>query len=674
MVPKPDGTLRFCNDFRRLNEVSEFDGYPMPRVDELLDRLGRARYISTLDLTKGYWQRMMDILLRPHQAYAAAYLDDVVVHSEAWDEHLDRLRRVHSELRRAGLTANPRKCHLALSEAKYLGYQVGRGLIRPQDKKVEAIHAAPRPETKTQVLRAPDFSCPFLLQTDASDTGLGAVFSQIQEGEEHPIIYISRKLSPAERKYAAVEKEALAIRWAVLELRYYLLGRKFTLYAFRGEKIKTALRRDGRFNNVIFRKHCALSEFSDELKHEWSNLVDNLDGKSFQVVVLSNKNQPDSQDDLTPVKTKPNVASGADVAETAGSSQNPISTEQEKKHDGNTKSTNPSTKRYAVKPIADSEEILGILREQFPVLLKQLKQREKLKTKSDVQKFFRAEYGKSVENFLKVKKVKQLMKLSDSVCQIRQEGSALGTGFLLFDRYVLTNAHVFGESTDVPQVNAAQFTAVFGYEDLDSEDSKHIPVEQVTAYFHRNDDKGRYLDYALLELDDVDKIAEYPRLLDCYHPNVPINRGQICIVGHPGEGVKKMDPCFIIERENQQLIHIVKDCSEKKWDFSVYENQIPYDSCFFEGSSGSPVFDVDCNLIGIHTGGYKYEVEDKSWYIMEYGFSMQPILDNIRAQARMKGLPDIVSVIEAYSNVSGTAEQQNQNDIEMKDAEESDEL
>ncbi|KAL0159073.1 hypothetical protein M9458_047149, partial [Cirrhinus mrigala] len=56
MVPKPDGTLRFCNNFRRLNEVSEFDGYPMPRVDELLDQLGGARYITTLDLTKGYWQ------------------------------------------------------------------------------------------------------------------------------------------------------------------------------------------------------------------------------------------------------------------------------------------------------------------------------------------------------------------------------------------------------------------------------------------------------------------------------------------------------------------------------------------------------------------------------------------------------------------------------------------
>ncbi len=184
MVPKPDGTL-FCNDFRRLNEVSEFDGYLMPRVDELLDRLWRAWFISTLDLTKGYWQvplteqakpktafstpnghwqyrvlpfglhgapatfqRMMDILLRPHQSYAAAYLDDVFVHSESWEDHLERLRRVLVELRRAGLTANPRKFHLALSEAKYLGYQVGRGLIKPQEKKVAAILSAPRPTSK----------------------------------------------------------------------------------------------------------------------------------------------------------------------------------------------------------------------------------------------------------------------------------------------------------------------------------------------------------------------------------------------------------------------------------------------------------------------------------------------------------------------------------------------
>ena len=54
LVPKPDGTFRFCNDFRRLNEVSDFDAYPMPRVDDLIERLGPARYLTNLDLTKGY--------------------------------------------------------------------------------------------------------------------------------------------------------------------------------------------------------------------------------------------------------------------------------------------------------------------------------------------------------------------------------------------------------------------------------------------------------------------------------------------------------------------------------------------------------------------------------------------------------------------------------------------
>ncbi|KAJ1080474.1 hypothetical protein NDU88_000673, partial [Pleurodeles waltl] len=55
-VPKPDGSIRFYIDFRQVNSVSQFDTYPLPRVDELLEKLGKARYMSTLDLTKGYWQ------------------------------------------------------------------------------------------------------------------------------------------------------------------------------------------------------------------------------------------------------------------------------------------------------------------------------------------------------------------------------------------------------------------------------------------------------------------------------------------------------------------------------------------------------------------------------------------------------------------------------------------
>ncbi len=74
------------------------------------------------------------------------------------------------------------------------------------------------------LLHSPDFSLPFLLQTDASDRGLGAVLTQEIGGEERPVLYISRKLSKRETMYSTIEKECLAIRWAVLTLRYYLLG------------------------------------------------------------------------------------------------------------------------------------------------------------------------------------------------------------------------------------------------------------------------------------------------------------------------------------------------------------------------------------------------------------------------------------------------------------------
>ncbi|KAG6936064.1 hypothetical protein G0U57_013578, partial [Chelydra serpentina] len=79
------------------------------------------------------------------------------------------------------------------------------------------------------VLVAPDWRREFILQTDASEVGLGAVLSQMVRDDKHPVLFLSRKLLPRERKYAVVEKECLVVKWAIESLRYCLLGRRFTL-------------------------------------------------------------------------------------------------------------------------------------------------------------------------------------------------------------------------------------------------------------------------------------------------------------------------------------------------------------------------------------------------------------------------------------------------------------
>ncbi|KYO33923.1 hypothetical protein Y1Q_0024536 [Alligator mississippiensis] len=165
-VVKPDGSLRLCKDFRKLNALTTFDAFPMPYVTHLIERIGEARYISTLNLAKGYWQiplrptdcaktsfgtpwglfefirmlfslngaaatfqRLMDTLLAPHAAYAAAYIDDIIIFTPGWEQHLRALRAVLEELQAAGLIANPTKCKLAEKETAYMGFRVGQGMI-----------------------------------------------------------------------------------------------------------------------------------------------------------------------------------------------------------------------------------------------------------------------------------------------------------------------------------------------------------------------------------------------------------------------------------------------------------------------------------------------------------------------------------------------------------------
>ncbi|KAK7902112.1 hypothetical protein WMY93_018881 [Mugilogobius chulae] len=102
------------------------------------------------------FQRLMDQVLEGAGAYAGAYLDDIVVFSHSWKDHLEHLQDIFQRLKQAGLTAQPKKCALARQEAKYLGYLLGHGVIRPQQDKVEAVRNCPRPQTKSQLRLDPE--------------------------------------------------------------------------------------------------------------------------------------------------------------------------------------------------------------------------------------------------------------------------------------------------------------------------------------------------------------------------------------------------------------------------------------------------------------------------------------------------------------------------------------
>ncbi len=354
LVPKKDGGLRFCVDFSKLNTISAFDPYPMPRVDELVERLGKAEFLSTLDLCKGYWQvplnpqareltafkapsglfqfrvmpfglhgaaatfqRLMDEVLRGAEDHAAAYIDDVIIHSSSWEEHLQHLSDVFRRIQQAGLVVNASKCQLARSEVCYLGYVLGCGTIRPQVSKVEAIRSSQPPSTKKgvrsflgligwyrrfipnfssraaplsdltrktspnkvvwtaeceaafhnlkesmchePVLQSPDFSLPFTVQTDASGIGLGAVLLQGEGEHKRPIQFVSRKLFPRETRYSTIEKECLAIKWALDTLKYYLIGKEFVLET--DHRPLQWLHRMRDFNSRITRWHLSLQPY-----------------------------------------------------------------------------------------------------------------------------------------------------------------------------------------------------------------------------------------------------------------------------------------------------------------------------------------------------------------------------------------------------------------------------
>ena len=167
MVKKKDGSNKVCIDFRKLNKITEVDPEPMTTAEDLFRRLSGKKYLSKIDLTKGYWQ----IPVAPEDVHKTAfvtpdgqyeftrmlfgmvnsgvtlvrglrkildgmpgvgsYIDDIVIHSDSWEDHIKTLKELFGRLRKARITARPTKCLLGASRMEFLGHQVGGDVITP---------------------------------------------------------------------------------------------------------------------------------------------------------------------------------------------------------------------------------------------------------------------------------------------------------------------------------------------------------------------------------------------------------------------------------------------------------------------------------------------------------------------------------------------------------------
>ena len=184
-VAKPDGSIRLCVNYKEVNKFTISDAYPMNRIDDLLQEVGDAAYITTLDCSSGYWQipvhpdskqctafvthrglfhwnvlsfglknagatfqRTMNHILHPHKKYARAYIDDTAVYSTGWEKHLLDLDASLGAFQAAGMTLKLSKCQFARDTAKFVGHMIGSGTVSTDRGKIAAILDMPIPSTK----------------------------------------------------------------------------------------------------------------------------------------------------------------------------------------------------------------------------------------------------------------------------------------------------------------------------------------------------------------------------------------------------------------------------------------------------------------------------------------------------------------------------------------------
>ena len=360
LVPKHDGGFRFCTDFRKVNDKTKSDSFPIPRIADCIDQIGNAKFVSTFDMLKGYWQvpltqraceisafvtpsglyqykvmpfgmknapatfqRMVNKLVRNIDG-CEGYIDDVVIFSDNWSDHIRQIKRFFQIMREAKLTINLMKSEFGKATVKYLGHIVGQGQVRPLDAKIQTIVKFPIPTSRKElarflgmagyyrsfclnfsdiaapltnllskkvkfvwtddcqmafdkvklllqkfpVLKSPDYEKPFKLIIDSSDVGTGSVLVQeASDGLDHPVSYFSKKFLKYQKNYSVVEKETLGLVLALEHFDVYLGSTPFKIKVYTDHNPLTFLKTMKNKNQRLVRWSLALQEYNLEIQH-----------------------------------------------------------------------------------------------------------------------------------------------------------------------------------------------------------------------------------------------------------------------------------------------------------------------------------------------------------------------------------------------------------------------
>ena len=324
VIPKKDGRIRWISDLRELNKCLQRKVYPLPLIEDIVRRRKGYKYFTKLDLTMMYYSFELDdksadlcTIVTPYGKYkyrrmamglkpapdiaqsniehvlqglkkngVEAYIDDIGIFSNSYDEHMKTIKEVVQRLQQSGFKVNPLKCEWCIQETDFLGHWMTPSGIKPWKKKIDAVLKMSKPTNTTQLrsflgavtyyrnmwprrshllhpltqltgkgkkqpilsqwtpecdrafdemkalmasdvlMRYPNPDLPFDIYTDASDLQMGAVI--MQKGK--PVAYWSRKLNSAQKNYSVMEKEMLSIVHCLKEFRSMLFGQQINVY------------------------------------------------------------------------------------------------------------------------------------------------------------------------------------------------------------------------------------------------------------------------------------------------------------------------------------------------------------------------------------------------------------------------------------------------------------